>query len=111
MENTFFDLDTMTPKNGWIMEKCNVLGTIRALAVIDRQMYLVTATAGTYTYYYCGNMHRIYNSIDYHGHYIVQFQNNTQTWYCPYLHAMGHPSRHKSLDTMISIIDRLETKS
>ena len=111
MENTFFDLDTMTPKNGQIIEKCIVLDTIRALAIIDRHMYLVTATAGTNTYYYCGKMHRIYDSGLYHGHYIVKFQNNTKTWYCPFLQSIGYQSRHKSLDDIITIIDTLVPKA
>lgn len=109
MENTFYDLDTMTQKSGWIMEKCIVQDTIRTLAIIDRHMYLVIATAGTGTYYYSGKMHRIYDSIHYHGHYIVQFQNNTKTWYCPYLHSIGYPPRHRRLETFIAIFNRLES--
>lgn len=108
MEIIFFDLDTMTQKNGCIIEKSNVLDTIRALAVIDRQMYLVMATAGTNTYFYSGKMHRIYNSIYYHGHYIVQFQDNTQYWYCPYLHSIGYPPRLRRLETLIYILNKLE---
>lgn len=108
MKNTFFDLDTMSQKNGCIIEKSRILDTTRALAIIDRQMYLVIAKAGTDTYYYSGKMHRIYNSIHYHGHYIVQFQNNTQTWYCPYLHSIGRPSRTRRLGLFIAILNRLE---
>lgn len=108
MENTFFDLDTMSKKTGSIIEKCSVLDITRALAIIDRNMYLVIATAGTTEYFYSGKMHRIYNSLQYHGHHIVQYQNNTKIWYCPYLQSIGLQSRHKNIDTIIALIDYSE---
>lgn len=108
MENTFFELDTMTPKKGWIIEKIAALNTTRALAIIDRQMYLVIASAGTTDYYYSETMHFIHDSFEYHGHHIVQFLNNPQTWYCPYLHSKGYPPRHKSTDKIIALINNLE---
>lgn len=108
MECKFIDLDKMSDKKGYIIESETILDTTRALAIIDFHMYLVTARAGDRTFYYCSSMHRVYNSLHYHGHYIIQFVNNTQTWYCPYLHSKGYPSRHESLDTTILIINRLE---
>lgn len=108
MENTFFELDTMTPKKGWIIEKNTVLNTTRALAVIDRKMYLVIGSAGTTDYFYSEKMHSIYNSLQYHGHYIIQLMNNTQTWYCPFLQSKGHLSRFKSIDTIISLIESID---
>lgn len=108
MENTFFDLDTMSQKNGCIIEKCADLDTTRALAIIDRKMYLVIASAGTTTYFYNSKMHSIYNSVQYHGHNILQLMNNTETWYCPYLHSKGHLSRHKNLDTILSLINNID---
>lgn len=108
MKNTFFELDTMSQKNGWIIEKSPVLDTTRALAIIDRQMYLVTASAGKTDYFYSETMHRIHNSFEYHGHHIVQFLNNPQTWYCPYLQSKGHQSRYKSVDTIISLIESID---
>lgn len=108
MECNFIDLDKMSDKKGYIIESEKILDTIRALAIIDFHMYLVTASAGDRTFYYCGSMHRVHNSLHYHGHYIIQFQNNTQTWYCPYLHSKGYPPRYKSLDTLIATINRSE---
>lgn len=108
IKNTFFELDTMTPKKGWIIEKNAVLNTTRALTIIDRRMYLVIGSAGTTDYFYSETMHRIHNSIYYHGHYIVKFMNNTNRWYCPYLHSIGYHPEHKNLDTILLAIDRLE---
>lgn len=108
MKNTFFDLETMSQKNGYILERCTVLDTTRALAIIDRHMYLVIASAGTTAYFYSAKMHSIYNSFQYHGHYIIQLMNNTQTWYCPYLQSKGHLSRFKNLDTIISLIECID---
>lgn len=108
MENTFFELDTMTPKKGWIIKKNAELDPTRALAVIDRHMYLAFASEGTTDYFYSETMHSIYDSLIYHGHYIVKFTNNTNRWYCPYLHSIGYHPEHKNLDIILLAINRFE---